>query len=423
MFDPIKRPEKVYIDERGCRATSTVQWLLEERNCQGTHPITHNNDIHVFICGQDSFADIAAEIAKAEESIDICCWGFDPGMELVRTEGKSTWPRGPTYGDLLIEAVRIKERSVLVRLLVFYDALAVGPFNPRNMPGYTHDVADIDTVYASVAKRLSAENSLKEALASKRPPLRGRSGVMLGESDTDVLRRARQEYCTTWWRAAFQNLLEGIHVRTRAGDPDKINASLKTEEQRPEELSQLALEREGMRRLGTHHQKTLLIDYDHADGKKAVGYVKGLNSVTDYWDTADHLLEDPKREQAGDREKGEAVQADKPDAGFRTFKPYRDYACRIRGGAALVAVHKNFIDAWTRAESGIQEPCKFGSSCGSIPSALKRVPRAGHSSVQIVRTQPEEKAEKTIKELYFQATDIAANGAGYLYIENQYFPI
>ncbi|WP_160292660.1 hypothetical protein [Burkholderia gladioli] len=37
--------------------------------------------------------------------------------------------------------------------------------------------------------------------------------------------------------------------------------------------------------------------------------------------------------------------------------------------------------------------------------------------MQIVRTQPEER-EKSIKELYFQATSSARN---YIYIENQYF--
>jgi phosphatidylserine/phosphatidylglycerophosphate/cardiolipin synthase-like enzyme len=423
MPDPIKRPEKVCIDEVSCKATSTLQWFLEKRNLKGkgTHPITYNNDIHVFICGQDSFADIASEINRAEQSIDICCWGFDPGMELVRSENKSTWPRGPTYGDLLIAAGK---RFNQVRLLVFYDDLAVWPFNPKNMPGYTHDKADIGAVNASDADRLSADNSVKMALASRRPFMPNRSGRSIGESDSDVLWRARQEYCTTWWRAAFQGLLSFVSVRTRAGDPTKINVSLDAEENRPAELSQGELERAGMERLGTHHQKTLLIDYDYEGGKKAVGYVKGLNSVTDYWDTVHHRIDDPMREQSGYREKNEAVQAVNPDPGFRTFKPYRDYACRIDGGGSLLAIYRNFVKAWNRAEarggSGF-DACGPGEDCAAIPSALLRQPRPGHSTVQIVRTQPEEEMDKTIKELYFQVTDVATNGAGYLYVENQYF--
>src|SRR5213595_4116163 len=117
MADPIKRTETVYIDEVNCKATSSVQWFLEKRS--GTHPITHNNQLQLFICGEDSFADIADQIRCAKKSIDLCCWGFDPGMELERSG--STWPRGATYGDLLIAAAK---RGVKIRLLVWYDYIA-----------------------------------------------------------------------------------------------------------------------------------------------------------------------------------------------------------------------------------------------------------------------------------------------------------
>ncbi len=200
--------------------------------------------------------------------------------------------------------------------------------------------------------------------------------------------------------------------------PASIEASLASEKYQPGGVGELEAERTGMIRLGTHHQKTLLIDYDYMDGAKAVGYVKGLNSVTDYWDTEDHLIEDPRRECGGEREAGEAVQADenkKPDAGFTTFKPYRDYACRIAGGA-LASVYTNFVRAWGRAGGDT-----IGDDLKTVPSALKRraIPST-HSSVQIVRTQPDEQ-DKTAKEMYFLATDVAAAATGYLYIENQYF--
>lgn len=135
MPDHFKRPETTHINEQSRTATGTVQWYLEHAHKAGTHPITHNNRLKVFMCGEESFADIARQIEAAKESIDICCWGFDPGMELVRTQGR-TWPRGKTYGDLLIHAGK---RGVKVRLLVWYDSYAVGPANQHNMPGYTHD--------------------------------------------------------------------------------------------------------------------------------------------------------------------------------------------------------------------------------------------------------------------------------------------
>lgn len=96
------RTEQVHIDEVSCKATSTIQWFAEDKNKKesATHPITHNNKLTVLICGKDGFAAIAKDIAEARESIDLVCWGFDPGMELVRN-GYS-WPRAETYGDLQI---------------------------------------------------------------------------------------------------------------------------------------------------------------------------------------------------------------------------------------------------------------------------------------------------------------------------------
>src|SRR5471032_3430233 len=63
------RIETTHIDEGGRSATSSLQWLLENRNLKGkaTHPITHNNKLTLFICGQEGFADIAGEIARSEE--------------------------------------------------------------------------------------------------------------------------------------------------------------------------------------------------------------------------------------------------------------------------------------------------------------------------------------------------------------------
>lgn len=418
MPDPIKRAEKVHIDELSCKATSTVQWFLENRSA--THPITHNNELEVFICGETGFADIAAHIKAAKHSIDICCWGFDPGMELVREPG--TWPCGETYGDLLIAAGK---RHVTVRLLVWYGE--IGSPLAMNMPGYSHGTRPWRYVSGSTeADNISAPRSLSLAVANFRKPkltfftsgspLRG-MGTPQPITPDAIPAIAREEYCHSWFKAAFAGLFHGIHIKTRSGDASAITASLASEKYQPGGLGELEVERTGMLRVGTHHQKTLLIDYDYNGGIKAVGYVKGLNSVTDYWDTENHLLDDPRRETSGKREVAESVQVDagtKADAGFKTFKPYRDYACRIRGGA-LVSIQANFISAWRRA--GGDTLCDYPE----IPSELTRKARPGfNSSVQIVRTQPEEK-DKTAREMYFLATDVAAAATGYLYIENQYF--
>jgi len=419
MPDPIKRTEKVHIDELSCKATSTAQWFLENRSA--THPVTHNNELEVFICGETAFADIAQKIKAAKHSIDICCWGFDPGMELVR--GGTAWPRGETYGDLLIAAGK---RKVKVGLLVWYSK--IGSPAALNMPGHSHGTNpwrcvsgsnEADQIGAKRSVSLLQEKYRTPALTLRMigTPARGTSAVG-SITPVSLSAMAREEYCHNWYQAALAGLFHGITIKTRAGDQVSIEKSLASEKYQPGGLGKLEAERDGMVRVGTHHQKTLLIDYDYMGGAKAVGYVKGLNSVTDYWDTEDHLIEDPKRECGGKRETSEAVQVqegEKADAGFKTFKPYRDYACRVSGGA-LASVHANFVRAWGRA--GGDTLC---DDLATIPSALKRKGLPGaHSSIQIIRTQPEEN-DKTAKEMYFLATDAAANATGYLYIENQYF--
>ena len=415
------RIETTHIDEVGRTATSSLQWLLENRNLKGkaTHPITHNNKLALFICGQEAFADIAAEIAKAKHSVDLCCWGFDPGMELVRGNS-ATWPRGDTFGDLLIAAAR---RHVRVRLLIWHDR--IGSPMVHNMPGHSHGTSPWKTD-GQHADDISAKASLamlQDAVARKAMFSGGFRGDRVRPEDIPML--AREEYCYNWYVAAFKGMLSGITIRLRHGDSGAISKSISTEINQPRGLTMGEIEKPGMQYLGTHHQKPVLIDFDHEEGAKAVGYVMGLNSVTDYWDTTAHLLDDTRREQGGVNERRECLQGMTADGGFATLKPYQDYACRIDGGKALIALYNNFVKAWDRAGGDRTHAAAAVSVSrelpqGSPPARLLREAGPDDSTVQIVLTQPEEQ-DKTIKETYFRAVTQASLAAGYLYVENQYF--
>ncbi|WP_374585720.1 phosphatidylserine/phosphatidylglycerophosphate/cardiolipin synthase family protein [Pseudoduganella sp.] len=418
-MNKLHRTETTYIDEVRRAAVFSLQWQLELRNLKSTatHPISHNNRLQLFICGEQAFSDILARIGDAEASIDLCCWGFDPGMELGRTRA-ADWPRGPTLGDALIRA---GQRGVKVRLLVWYDTL--GCAFARNMPGYSHDLTP--WYYRrdqQGADEISAAHSIALLAGIKSAPFHLARYLRYRYEDFPVAARdisplARAEYCHSWYQAAARKQLKGIELRTRSGNRRAIEASLATEKNHPAGLSKAEFEAMGMEHLGSHHQKTILIDYAHNRGAQAIGYVMGLNSVTDYWDTTEHLLEDPRRERGGKKEKEECVQTLRDDPGFRTLKPYQDYACRIDAGRALIEVHENFASAWARA-GGEPPPA---STRANPPAALLRKALPGDSTVQIVRTQPEERQDKTIKEAYFLATATAATTHGYIYIENQYF--
>jgi phosphatidylserine/phosphatidylglycerophosphate/cardiolipin synthase-like enzyme len=464
MNDQVTRKETTHIDEVTRTANTSSQWLLENRNRKGsaTHPITHNNKLTFFICGEAGFADIAAQIDKAQQSIDLVCWGFDPGMELVRDQ-RSTWPRGRTYGEVLLAAAK---RGVQVRLLVWYDELGVR--GTGNLPGISYGaltgLARRDITPEDVTPKRSLDRAIDKWCAEDPELLAGVRTAVERQRLPIVNQIARADYCGLWFRAAFNSSIEewnNIKVRKRGGNASDIRRSLQSEPNQPANVGTVEFEAMGMKHVGTHHQKTILIDYLYEDGRKATGYVMGLNSVTDYWDTAQHKLEDPRREQ-GVKSAKENVQRPRcanlagcehtkrckkleeclnvtdPGAveaaaarkagfhsGFRTMIPYQDYACRISRGASLECVHTNFITAWERAEdkpkTAATMPCELRAdrSCQAAPAALSVKAVAGDSTVQIVRTQPQDQ-DKTIKEIYMLAAAKAALG-GYLYAENQYF--
>ena len=383
-----------HIDLVSRKAFLTVQWTCELDRLQ--HPITHDNELKFFMCGEESFMNIAKDIGAAQNTVDLICWGFDPAMELARTKN-AAWPRGWVYGSILSDAAA---RGVKVRLLVWYDRLP--SYIQNNLPGYTGDQRKGYMIHSPTT---SAEDAVMAGLPAP---------VAVFGNDPRTPEQARQEYCVQWWRDALMGKIENLQVKFRKGNSEAILRSLK-DPHSPEDLPSTAAPSHGglineydlIVKNGTHHQKTILIDYAFQGGQHAVGYVMGLNSVTDYWDTTAHLFDTPLRETDWDL-KSETAQKLGPKHPI-SRDPYQDYVCRLRGNA-LQDVHHNFLNAWLRAK-GQAHP----NESRAVPPSLPRVKEG--STVQIVRTQPEE-ADKTIKNAYYQASGLARN---YLYIENQYF--
>ena len=330
-----------------------------------------------------------------------------------------------------------------VRLLLWYDDTA--SFAENSMPGYTDALVDPIVHPEQFALQVKS------------------GGDPYGNSE-------RHAYCKAWWKKYLpggadsntgwtgnpnlQIMLRGID---RDITSDDINTMLNLD---PEEKVMPSHEKRGIEahiagseydlltKHPTHHQKPVLIDYAAPDeGSHAVGYVMGLNSITDYWDTKEHLIDEGSlRETASDGTIKDEIKHDyQSDTGkhtwfrsedsmmqqihggkYQSLIPYQDYACRIEGDA-LGALHQNFENGWnavapqawkTTASDTDPLPSKIISP---VIQELNKDWRYQHrrsvSQVQIVRTQPVEQ-DKTIKKLYFQATNWAYN---YIYIENQYF--
>lgn len=389
MSDPkTQREATFFFDEAGRQATATIQMLAEKDD--KTHPISGNNALEVLMGGEEAFKRIAADIGAAKHSIDIIAWGFDPGMELVRSG--SVWPRGKenTYGALLDAAAA---RGVQVRLLVWKGDPVAG-YKQNNMPGYTGD----------------------------------QEGGTVGEPDWKNNAKTpedhRQHYCRQWWHTAifpYHGKNYPLEVCFRAGGTAaQVNASLNRADSKEDPLSTTdgshggaANEKTLIENHATHHQKTILIDYGYEEGSRAVGYVMGLNSLTDYWDTTEHLFHDPLRETDwGSKSFTASVLAKANPPQLTSRDPLHDYVCRMRG-PSLRGVQQNFKTAWKRTGGKATDAA---SDSDAMPARLKEVAKPG-SQVQVVRTQPQEN-DKTIKNIYWQAVEFARD---YIYIENQYF--
>ena len=150
----------------------------------------------------------------------------------------------------------------------------------------------------------------------------------------------------------------------------------------------------------THHQKTVLVDYEIAD--RAVGFVMGHNMLDEYWDTDDH--------SALNRAKDSKPA---PNAGPRGDTPRQDISSQV-SGPILEHLHHNFATAW-RKETG--EDLLASRRAMQVGPTLQCTPGATRQMAQMLRTQPQE-GKRDIETLYLQAVN---NATQFIYIENQYF--
>ncbi|WP_233873545.1 phospholipase D-like domain-containing protein [Paraburkholderia adhaesiva] len=406
-----QNPVDVAIAEAGRQAQGSVQWLLEKKTCPDAPETTEGNDLKLFYCGQQGFDQLSSDLLDAKSSVDLICWGFDPGMELGR--GSGPWPRGMRYGDVLEQLAKDGKK---VRLLLWFHPRASRKQN--SMPGYT-DVP-VNAFTSPVQRAV--------------------------QGDDPYGNKARHEWCKAWWarhgvthdrvdprKATYPDHLQ---IVLRGIDTNAVKELLAADikEEDPPDSSWLNPTDEAalLWNYPTHHQKPVLIDYAHDGGSKAVGFVMGLNSVTDYWDTVEHEIETDLRETGttstrqaetdheyksdfpygnpDDREKLAAIHG----GDYKSIRPYQDYACRVVG-PALKRLHQNFENGWN-----MFAPSQWKTSAKDsdpLPPKIPTLEKDPAQQVQIVRTQAAEN-EKTIKRLYFQATSVARN---YIYIENQYF--
>lgn len=367
--------EKLYISlTEQPSAILSMEWYASK----SAFPRRANNHITPLINGQAAFGAVYDAIAHAKKSIDIISWGFDAAMRFKR-------PGGERIGDLL---KRKGKEGVEVRILIWHNKGA-SLFLENTVPGINdYSGTSVKDTGLSGYNRLSPPAKNDQSGYGK--PYINSAGPSGDPSSA--------RYTRDWHENARDGDFKNIEFRTRDFDwTDResilFRQYLKGEDDNP--WTQTAL----LALFPSHHQKMVLVDYD--EPSKTVGFVMGHNMHRNYWDTSAHAYDDKE----GLRDVG--------------FGPWQDLSVKV-SGQILFDLNTNFCKAWDRGSPWYKR--WFDSALGDrehiSPAKFAYAPQNMRSLAQICRTQPQEKGEQSIKELYMIA---AGNARKYVYVENQYF--
>ncbi|CDF83527.1 hypothetical protein PKB_2180 [Pseudomonas knackmussii B13] len=325
--------------------------------------------------GEEAFAAVHLAIAKAKQSVNIICWGFQPSMYFVRDRRYHDDPDALSelcIGELLERKAKqgVKVRVLGWRMFWNFAGLAGEANLPGNAPYFwdatmqsaTPEQHDFDHRWFS--EYAVADDEAAGLAAAHRPLFVGR------DFDGDERKR-----------------IEG-HLREHSVDKALSDSSIWT-----------------MANSATHHQKMVLVDYElPAD---TVGFVMGHNMLDEYWDTDNHTALRRGR-----------TDKPAPNRGPRGFTPRQDISCRVTG-PILEYLHRNFAQAWQK-ETGETLPALHSD----LHESAKRFPfRGGNQDdgtalmAQLLRTQAQV-GVRDIEKLYLQTVN---NTTQFVYVENQYF--
>ncbi|WP_039057010.1 phospholipase D-like domain-containing protein [Enterobacter sp. Bisph1] len=335
--------------------------------------------------GEEAFAAVYHAIANAKRTVDIICWGFQPSMYFIR-DGKAL-----CIGDLLCKLA--DEKKVQVRVLGWEMPLnAAGGGGEANLPGKgairIKDRAGQSTTDERYAydRQWFSQYSLSGEWSAHQLKHR-QAGIAEIATAPLAHREEKLSSSSPLFVGRGFNPFDRAEIAYRAAngalDPDLS----------PDTILILA-------GTVTHHQKTVLVDYDLPDS--AVGFVMGHNMLDEYWDT--------------DRHSAMFRPGNKMDPRFGAngTLPRQDISSQVTG-PILEHLHHNFATAWQRATG--QDLLTIRNAV-AVAKQLK--PRALYGTpimAQLLRTQPQE-GMRDIETLYLNAVN---NATQFIYIENQYF--
>ena len=340
-------------------ATVSMSWFLDSEE---SAPV--GATFRPLINGKEAFTTLHEKIEKAEHSIDIAIWGFQPSMHLKR-DGKSK-----CIGDLLIEKAKA---GVQVRILVWSIPFKIQTFSEANMgnaPGvFSGGVAGVTKAQKQYDRNwyLAREGKLH---------------TLYPHASQNI----QKSYPQLWElsKSSYQNNLK---FKTRSVESQ-------SNQYEDEELPGDA--KATLKIFPSHHQKTVLIDYEVPH--KAVGFVMEHNMLDNYWDDDSHIY----------------GKVSAPNQGKNVDTPLQDVSS-IVSGEVLWYINRNFCQSWDKESSEklgekrkalIFNKYPFNKSAGGTPLMA-----------QILRTYDKPDIED-IKKIYLQNIKRVTS---YIYTENQFF--
>ncbi|MFL9927186.1 phospholipase D-like domain-containing protein [Herbaspirillum lusitanum] len=355
--------------------------------------------------GEETFGAVYDAIAAARKSVDILCWGFQPSMYFKRGPGNKSL----SIGELL---VRKGAEGVKVRLLCWADDLPLAAWSENMAPGdnlatvikphmpdalfssgspvqrdyQTTAQLEFDRQWYAIANLNNARSDLQGKIARQQAQVRslwseqstaGFRNIEMATRGFDLLDR---------YEIAYRTRLYGKDIQRSSGDKNQQSLIMALEP--------------------THHQKTVLIDYEMPE--HSLGFVMGHNMLDAYWDKDSHS----------------AVRMH-PRVGRNGLTPRQDISSRV-SGPVLAGLNHNFCQAWDKATGQNLEKQRE-----PIRKQIElRDKFDTRTMAQLLRTQSQidigemvkkgrwHEAKQDIEAMYMQALN---NATKYIYIENQYF--
>ncbi|MFK1438008.1 phosphatidylserine/phosphatidylglycerophosphate/cardiolipin synthase family protein [Pseudomonas aeruginosa] len=344
---------------------------------QAKYPPRPANRIEPLINGQKAFEAVYDAIDKAEHSVEIISWGFDPSMRMIR-------PHGERLGDLLRRRAYGWDGRppIEIRILIWKNVLA--NFAENNIPG--DGLAGSGGTAVGSGSGSTAPNSEggtdEQGYNDYGSKVFNSAGVKNGDPEAAAYNRE--------W---YKNRPERLTFRTRDYNLlDRAKIALYQMAQSgtagPSQTAALAL-------FASHHQKTVLVDYEHPE--IARGFVMGHNLLRNYWDTDEHLFYSEDR---------------------LNFQPWQDLSCQV-WGPVLHDLNENFVEAWRKSDGWFSSSKAWRKARMELKSEdfITDELETDGEMAQILRTQSQEN-DRSILDAYRLGI---GNARFYMYFENQYF--